>query len=148
MGDGDFLCFAAFFFLLYVTVGAILGKVCRNQPGMGALLAILCGPFGWLLIALITDNRRRCQECHGRIPTKEARRCMHCGSELRHFAPAPGILDIPLFVTTTSVSRPSPSPPPKPPPASHIPQCGKCGSKMDGVIEHGEARLICPKCDK
>ena len=62
-------------------VGWWIGSL-RDRPGDGLAWGALLGPIGWLVVYLGPDNRRKCQECRGAVPS-DATRCMHCGAELR-----------------------------------------------------------------
>lgn len=68
-----------FWILICPIVGAAIGKERNNTIG-GAVLGLVFGPLGWLLV-LLDDRRQCCPECQGRIPDG-ARKCRHCGSAL------------------------------------------------------------------
>ncbi len=77
MSDG-WLCLIVLW-CLSTAVGAIVGNA-KNQALLGALLAGLLGPLGWLFILLVPDARRRCPHCAGNLPDQRVTKCMHCGS--------------------------------------------------------------------
>ncbi|MEQ1904623.1 MAG: hypothetical protein ABL888_10585 [Pirellulaceae bacterium] len=66
--------------LLWAVVGAIIGNA-KARPAAGAILGLLLGPIGWLLMMVALDNRPKCPECGGRA-VQGARKCIHCGSIL------------------------------------------------------------------
>jgi uncharacterized membrane protein YeaQ/YmgE (transglycosylase-associated protein family) len=61
-------------------VGALAGRV-RGRVGFGAVLGLLAGPIGWLIVLVMADARARCGECGG-VVMAGARKCMHCGSAI------------------------------------------------------------------
>lgn len=62
-------------------IGAIIGKHFRRQAGVGAVLGLLLGPLGWILVYTIRDLRYKCPECRSPVP-EQAKRCPKCGSEI------------------------------------------------------------------
>jgi hypothetical protein len=65
---GCFLCGLA---------GAWVGAHFRGSPTLGWFLGVLFGVFGWGLVLLADDRRRRCPECR-EVVRPGARRCPHC----------------------------------------------------------------------
>ena len=77
--------------LLSVLVGWSIGKQ-KGRGSDGAALGLL-GPIGWIIVALLPEEGRRCPECRGVVPP-EARRCKHCGVEFNpRPSPAPAPVD-------------------------------------------------------
>ncbi len=69
--------------VIWFVIGGLVGVICgraRGREGAGALLGMLLGPLGWLVILAGRDDRRKCQECRGVID-QLAKRCRHCGCE-------------------------------------------------------------------
>ncbi len=66
--------------LLSAIVGALIGNA-QGRPLAGAFWGFVLGPIGWLVIAFIPDERKRCTECLG-VLVEDARKCRHCGSEV------------------------------------------------------------------
>jgi hypothetical protein len=69
--------------LVFVSVvGGIIGHYFRGRFLAGFLLSFVLGIFGWILIFLFSDHRRKCPFCRGVID-KAATRCRYCQSDLR-----------------------------------------------------------------
>jgi hypothetical protein len=64
-------------------IGAAIGQT-RKSAGMGAVLGLLFGPLGWILVLVAVDGRPKCPDCKGRLPDN-ARKCMHCGTTLQQW---------------------------------------------------------------
>lgn len=62
-------------------IGAILGKYFRNHAGGGALLGLLLGPFGWVLVFVLKDNRFKCPHCVSPV-VRGATVCRACGRDI------------------------------------------------------------------
>jgi hypothetical protein len=65
-------------------IGLYIGNS-KGRPVAGAMWGLLVGPIGWLVMAIVKDERRKCPDCLGTVPIG-ARRCQHCGSELNKAA--------------------------------------------------------------
>lgn len=61
-------------------IGMAIGSV-KGSPGTGFFLGFLLGPIGWLIIALVPDNRPKCPYCKGAI-IPGAIKCKNCGSTI------------------------------------------------------------------
>ena len=59
-------------------IGALIGKY-KGRVGSGVVWALVLGPIGWLIVALMQDLREKCPECGG-VVVPGARKCKHCGS--------------------------------------------------------------------
>jgi hypothetical protein len=77
----DMLVALIFWCFIGGLIGYIIGKN-RGREAEGFALGAVLGLLGWILILVGPDNRKFCNECKGVVP-KDARKCMHCGSELR-----------------------------------------------------------------
>lgn len=62
-------------------IGAILGKYFRNHAGGGALLGLLLGPLGWVLVFVLKDNRFKCPHCRSPV-VQGATVCRSCGRDI------------------------------------------------------------------
>ena len=82
-GLTQFLCVIGWI-VCNTIVGCLFGKLRAQLPG-GIILAVLFGPFGWLLTLALSDRRPRCQECRG-VVIPGASRCVHCGNALAQIA--------------------------------------------------------------
>ena len=76
---------------VWLLVGGLVGAICgepRRRPVAGAVLGVLLGPIGWLIV-LASDDRLSCPHCGGKLPMtwREYRRgrgvtvCSHCGRD-------------------------------------------------------------------
>ncbi len=63
-----------------LAVGAAIGQR-KGRAGAGAVLGLLLGPLGWLVVAVGPDLGPKCRECGGAL-AQGARKCMHCGSDV------------------------------------------------------------------
>ena len=63
-------------------IGAEIASARGGGRGMGFGLGALLGPVGWLIVFLSDGDRPKCPECLGSVPAG-AKKCRHCGSELR-----------------------------------------------------------------
>jgi hypothetical protein len=66
-------------------VGALIGQR-KGRTGEGAVLGLILGPIGWLVVALGPDYKtaqesRKCPFC-AELVKKEAKVCKHCGRDL------------------------------------------------------------------
>ncbi|MBA2435711.1 MAG: zinc ribbon domain-containing protein [Pyrinomonadaceae bacterium] len=66
-------------------VGALIGQR-KGRTGEGAVLGLILGPIGWLVVALGPDYKtaqesRKCPFC-AELVKKEANVCKHCGRDL------------------------------------------------------------------
>jgi hypothetical protein len=62
------------------TIGAFIGA--RHDAAIaGFFLGAILGPLGWLL-ALLLDNRIKCPQCCGRLPSGQPPTCLHCRCDL------------------------------------------------------------------
>lgn len=61
-------------------IGGLLGNL-KGSFSTGAVLGLLLGPLGWLLVFAIPDQRPKCPECFGSV-IDGARRCKNCGASL------------------------------------------------------------------
>ena len=52
-----------------------------DEPLGGAMMSVLLGPIGWLMILFGEDQRPVCPECGGRA-RPGFKRCRHCGELL------------------------------------------------------------------
>ncbi len=66
--------------LFSALIGSLIGGT-KGRSGAGAVLGLLIGPIGWLLVAVGKDRRPKCPECGGVI-VPGARRCKNCGASL------------------------------------------------------------------
>lgn len=62
-------------------IGAIIGKHFRDHAGGGALLGLLLGPLGWVLVFVLKDNRQKCPHCMSAVP-QGATACKSCGRDI------------------------------------------------------------------
>ena len=65
---------------VFSAIGYYIGQT-KGRPTAGALLGLLLGPIGWLLLYVGPDISPKCPECGGSV-VAGARRCKNCGSEL------------------------------------------------------------------
>lgn len=76
--------------VLICVVGGIIGQHYRGRFLAGFVLSLLLGVFGWALVLLFSDHRRKCPFCR-EVIDKAATRCRYCQSDLRvGNQPAPG----------------------------------------------------------
>lgn len=73
-------------FVLFIAIGAAIGRAAKGRPGVGAFLGALLGPLGWIVVLLFKDLRARCPECR-RVIDPVARKCGGCGSPIAQPAP-------------------------------------------------------------
>lgn len=67
--------------LFAVPLATGVGYWARRRPIAGAMLGIVFGPFGWLLVFLLTDLRVFCPACRSQVEWN-ASLCPYCRSEL------------------------------------------------------------------
>jgi hypothetical protein len=67
--------------VLICVVGGIIGQHYRGRFLAGFTLSLLLGVFGWALVLLFSDRRRRCQFCR-EVIDESATRCPHCQADL------------------------------------------------------------------
>jgi hypothetical protein len=78
---GQFFCCAILVGWAFNTlIGYAIGSW-KGAPLAGAVLGLMIGPVGWLLVAVFIDDRATCSECGGKVLVN-ARRCRHCGVRL------------------------------------------------------------------
>jgi hypothetical protein len=65
---------------IFGSVGGIIGNLVGRRIA-GFVLGVFLGPLGWLIVAVLPEEGRRCLWCKGVIPDR-ATKCMHCGSDL------------------------------------------------------------------
>ena len=101
-------------------VGAVIGKQ-RDRVAVGAILGVLAGPIGWLLVYFGPDDRPKCRECKGVIDIA-ARRCPHCGIDFN--APRQRSTPPPELAAASSVDPPRRRPhrPHRPTPRRPLPR--------------------------
>ena len=58
-------------------VGAIIGSF-KNQPIAGALLGLICGPFGWILAIISSPKGKQCPHCRTKGLDAKATVCPKC----------------------------------------------------------------------
>lgn len=68
--------------LLSGLVGTAIGQG-KERAFDGAILGLVLGPLGWLLMAREPHRTVHCVECSG-LAVRGARLCRHCGSALVH----------------------------------------------------------------
>ena len=75
--------------LLWVIVGGLVGAFIgerKGRAGQGAILGIILGPIGWLVVGLGPDynqakDTKKCPFC-AELVKPEAKVCKHCGRDL------------------------------------------------------------------
>jgi len=67
-------------------IGWGLGHM-KGRPWDGLALGFLLGPLGCVIAVLLPRNGRQCPYCLG-IIASEARKCMHCASDLPERIPS------------------------------------------------------------
>ncbi len=67
-------------FILGGLIGALIGKF-KGRVALGLFLGVLFGPIGWIIVALLSNERPKCPECGG-IVVEGARKCKNCGTVL------------------------------------------------------------------
>lgn len=72
-----FLCF---WLPVSILVGLLIGQY-KGRPVLGAVLGLLLGPIGWLLVAVMSNARPTCPFCKGYIVAK-ALKCKQCASTI------------------------------------------------------------------
>lgn len=71
---------------LFAALGYFVGRT-KGRPDEGAVLGLVLGPLGLLIILLVEDKRPRCPHCREAI-APGAEICPHCQQRL---APAPNV---------------------------------------------------------
>ena len=66
--------------LIMALVGLLIGKS-KERGCAGFFLGLLLGPLGWIITALLADDRPRCPECLG-VVNEYANKCQNCGADL------------------------------------------------------------------
>ncbi len=77
--------------LAWIIVGILLGAVLgekKGRAGFGALVGMILGPLGWLIVALGPDRRGTCPKCSKPI-SDGIMKCPHCGGDPRKVTGAP-----------------------------------------------------------
>jgi hypothetical protein len=77
------------FFLFWGIIGVIVGAIIEDRKGRageGAILGLVLGPGGWLVVGLGPDymqakESKKCPFCAGLVK-REATVCRHCGRDL------------------------------------------------------------------
>jgi hypothetical protein len=84
--DGLFLFSLAGVVLFSMLIGYGLGHM-KGRPWDGLALGFLLGPLGCVIAILLPKRGRQCPFCLG-IIASEARKCMHCASDLPEKIPS------------------------------------------------------------
>ena len=66
--------------LIGALVGLLIGKP-KERGCAGFCLGLLLGPLGWIITALLSDDRPRCPECLD-VVNDYAKKCKNCGADL------------------------------------------------------------------
>ena len=77
------------FIILWLIIGVIVGAIIgdhKGRAGEGAVLGLILGPIGWLIVALGANHKleretRKCPFC-AELVKREATICKHCHREL------------------------------------------------------------------
>lgn len=80
----DFPLFLLLSFLTFGAVGWLIGAR-KGRPLAGLVWAIVLGPIGWLLMALLpsaaSSKASACPHCGGVVPVGQVS-CNHCGNRV------------------------------------------------------------------
>lgn len=66
--------------IVWIIGGAVIANAKEKSIPMGAVLGLLFGPLGWLLIFGLPG--KKCPHCLGNLPEGLVAKCRHCGSDL------------------------------------------------------------------
>lgn len=113
-------------FIAWITsglIGYLIGNG-KGEGGKGAILSLLLGPIGWLIVAISDGDRKSCPHCKSKI-SKDATTCPQC-----HKAPtadagpyrSPALADLA--------------------PAADVKQCPFCAEDIKA------AAIVCKHCGK
>lgn len=72
------------YFVVFGAIGALIGQR-KNRAFAGFLWAMILGPIGWLLMALLPPAKNGkatdCPHCGGVLPLNQST-CNHCGNKV------------------------------------------------------------------
>lgn len=76
--------YALIYFIVFGAIGMLIGQR-RGRPMAGLVWAMLLGPIGWLLMALLPSagatKATACPHCGGALPLMQAK-CNHCANKV------------------------------------------------------------------
>lgn len=68
-------------FLVSGLIGWAVGSA-KGNGGSGFWWGLFLGPIGWIITALMTDERKRCPRCKAVLDQTFGRTCRKCGAML------------------------------------------------------------------
>ena len=72
------------YFIVFGAIGALIGQK-KGRPFAGLVWAMVLGPIGWLLVALLpaakSGKATECPHCGGILPLSQSQ-CNHCGNRV------------------------------------------------------------------
>jgi len=77
------------YILLNLLIGGLVGYAIGKQKGRGTagfFFGCFLGIIGWIMVAVGPNYKPKCSECGGVI-VEEARKCKHCGTDLKATSP-------------------------------------------------------------
>ncbi len=66
--------------LISILIGGLIGRV-KQRPLAGVIYALLLGPLGWLIVAVVPGGGKKCPRCAETVK-REAKVCKHCQADL------------------------------------------------------------------
>ena len=67
-------------YLISLLIGGLIGAV-KQRPLAGVIYALLLGPVGWLIVAIVPGGGKKCPRC-AEVVKREAQVCKHCQANL------------------------------------------------------------------
>jgi ribosomal protein L37AE/L43A len=89
------LCFLFWVFVLNPLVGCLIGAT-KGRTGLGALLGLVLGVIGWLIIAVMGHAKPLCPACHSKMPDWYATKCWRCSTPVTLTPPPKSFWETPL----------------------------------------------------
>lgn len=67
--------------LICGVIGGLIGSY-KARGKDGFFWGCFLGPIGWIIVALLPDERPRCRSCKAPLPSSKPRTCPSCGAAL------------------------------------------------------------------